>query len=65
MNDEDGIFGQHTARAKDQKRGFTLDELEKFVKDAKEKRIAGNTKVEMWSTWQQSAKKLRVKGHVF
>lgn len=61
---EDGIYGQHTAKAKDPKNGMTLDELDEFVQAARAKRIAGGSKVEMWSTWRQSAKTLRVEGHV-
>jgi hypothetical protein len=60
----DGILGRHTKDAADKKNGITLDEMEDFIKGARAKGIAGGTKIQMWSTWRQSAHRVRVEGHV-
>lgn len=60
----DGIMGQHTRDAEDPKNGITLDEMDEFVQAARKKNIAGATKVQVFMTWKQSAKRLRVEGYV-
>lgn len=64
MKGGSGIVAKVERHSRDRKRGFTLDEMEAFVREARRLQIPGDATVKMWATWRQSSYKLYVEGEI-
>lgn len=64
MKGGSGITANVERHSRDRKRGFTLDEMEAFVQEARRLNIPGDAFVKTWATWRQSSYKLYVEGEI-
>lgn len=64
MKNNSGIVAKVDRHSRDRKRGFTLDELEAFVHEARRLSIPGDAIVNTWATWRQSSYRLYVEGEI-
>lgn len=64
MKGGSGIVAKVERHSRDRKRGFTLDEMEAFVQEARRLNIPGDTIVKTWATWRQSSYKLYAEAEV-